>query len=252
MHVTVGGINTHYQQLGTAKTRLVLLHGWGCNWEIWSPIITTLTEKYQLIIPDLPAFGTSGNPPTVWDLQTYSQWLAEFINQISPQKPVIVIGHSFGAKVASWWAGQQPASLHKLVLVAAAGLPEALSPKQRLQQQALKLIPISVKKALPRSLKTKFLKLTGSADDHLNSTPTQRAILRQTIRQRVNDALVNISVPTLLLWGKLDQDTPISQAQQFQALIPQAELEIFETAGHFPFVDEPAKFIDRLTTFIES
>jgi len=252
MYHQVHGINTHYQQLGKGKPSLVLLHGWGCNWEIWSPIISSLTEKYQLIIPDLPAFGKSGNPITVWDSVEYSKWLAAFLETTAPNDPVILIGHSFGGKVAAHFTSAFPEKVSSLILVDASGLPADLSSMKRLQQATLSLIPQVIKNSVPRKLKSRLLKVTGSADDHLNSTPTQRAILRKTIREKLNNVLVHIPVPTLLIWGQLDQDTPLSQAKLFESLIPQSQLQVFERAGHFPFIEDPDRFIKVVTEFIPS
>jgi pimeloyl-ACP methyl ester carboxylesterase len=80
MQIECTGVQTHYQQIGTG-TPLILLHGWGGSWESWHPIITQLSNDFQLIIPDLPAFGKSAEPLTVWDSADYANWLTNTLKK---------------------------------------------------------------------------------------------------------------------------------------------------------------------------
>src|SRR5471030_121812 len=121
MWTTAQKIKTHYQQIGQGKS-LVFLHGWGCDWQIWSPIITELSKIYELTLLDLPGFGQSENPPTTWNSTNYSWLLKEIFKELQLEKSVL-IGHSFGGKISSIFAAQFPQLITKLMLVDSAGLP---------------------------------------------------------------------------------------------------------------------------------
>ena len=75
------------------------------------------------------------------------------------------------------------------------------------------------------------------------------------IGQRVsaNDRLyLAEETPFLIIWGKRDSIIPVAHAYSVHERVPSSRLEIFEKAGHFPQVDEPQRFIEVLTEFIDS
>lgn len=255
MRLNAAGVSTHYQRIGQGP-RVVLLHGWGCDWQIWSPVITTLSEDFQLLIPDLPAFGQSDEPATTWNSRDYATWLADFIAQTSDDQPVAVVGHSFGGKIAALAAADQTSTqpaisnLTQLVLVDASGLPDPVSIPRQLQKTALGLIPPAIKNAIPYRLKLQLLAKTGNSTDFALSSPAQRRVFQEIYQENIGAQLKNITIPTLLLWGKNDLDTPLHQGQHFAQLIPQSQLVVFDRSGHFPFVDQPTEFVASLQQFI--
>jgi pimeloyl-ACP methyl ester carboxylesterase len=260
MNATISGVTTHYQLIGSSKQQptLFLLHGWLCDWQIWSPVIAPLSESFRLVIPDLPAFGKSAAGSPTWDSQRYAEWLEAFITHIQEtvgaHSPHILAGHSFGGKVAALYASQArlaSPSLQHLLLIDAAGLPDPLPASKQLQKTFLGLIPSVLKKAVPTQLKERFLKATHSSTDHYQSNPAQKEVLKATIRENIADSLPHISLPTTIIWGANDQDTPVHQAHQFQKLIPNAHLHTFENAGHFPFIDDPARFVTVVKKSVE-
>ena len=75
------------------------------------------------------------------------------------------------------------------------------------------------------------------------------------VGQRVsaNDRLyLAEEVPFLIIWGQRDSIIPVAHAHSVHERVPSSRLEIFEEAGHFPHVDEPHRFIEVLTEFIDS
>ena len=60
------------------------------------------------------------------------------------------------------------------------------------------------------------------------------------------------SVPVQLIWGSRDSVIPVSHARLAHAAMPGAQLEIFEGSGHFPFHDDPDRFVEVVERFIDS
>ncbi|MBU0576233.1 alpha/beta fold hydrolase, partial [Patescibacteria group bacterium] len=91
MRTTAFSIDTFYQQIGNGPI-IVLLHGWGHNWETWNNLIPFLSSDFQLLIPDLPAFGQSKSPsnPQKWNLEKYVLWLDKFLKQTTNNKKIIL------------------------------------------------------------------------------------------------------------------------------------------------------------------
>lgn len=60
------------------------------------------------------------------------------------------------------------------------------------------------------------------------------------------------SVPVQLIWGSRDSVIPVSHARMAHAAMPGAQLEVFEGSGHFPFHDDPDRFVEVVEKFIDS
>lgn len=249
MLISVHGVDTNYQDMGKG-TPLVLLHGWGCTWEIWYPVIAELSKNYRLIIPDLPAFGESKLHSNEWNSYHYAQWLEAFIQKTVGDKKFALLGHSFGGKIAAIYAATvQPKELKELLLVDISGLPVELSSQKKLQEKMFGFIPASFKQFLPQTLKEKILSRFG-AEDYQTATTQQRAIFKIIVKENIENLLPQIQTKTTLIWGEKDLDTPLSKGQAFARQIPSAQLITFPNAGHFPFIDEPDAFIKHIVKIV--
>lgn len=77
-----------------------------------------------------------------------------------------------------------------------------------------------------------------------------RAILSKVVNEDLRKVMPSIQAPTLLIWGENDTATPMEQARTMATLIHGAGLVSFPGAGHYSFLDEPAKFASVLTSFL--
>lgn len=246
MKKIIHSVSTQYQIIGTGQP-LVMLHGWGCDWQIFSAIIPDLSDQFQLIIPDIPTFGQSAQPSVDWRTADFVEWLTEFVEQTTGKKKFGLLGHSFGGKLAAVYAGtKRPLHLEKLMLVDASGLPDPLSPRQKLRQQLISLIPTQLKQAVPASVKHTAISATNSSSDYAVATPYQKRFLKKSLQERIDPALQQIQAPTKVIWGDRDRDTPIHQAKQFHLLITDSKLTVVPRAGHFPFIDSPQEFLNAV------
>jgi proline iminopeptidase len=74
-----------------------------------------------------------------------------------------------------------------------------------------------------------------------------RTVRRVDYRPRLGD----VRVPTLLLVGRRDPQTPPPCSQELAAGIPHTRLVIFENSGHSPFIEEPEKFCQEISSFLQ-
>lgn len=253
MKIKLLGTTTNYQQIGTGLP-VVLLHGWGCDWQIWSPVIGQLSDRYQLIIPDLPVLGESTLPEgTIWDSFQYTTWLHELLQELIPNTPFVLAGHSFGGKIAAIYAAEYPSQLLKgLIIIDASGLPVKLTTKEQLTQSLAGLIPQPVKKSLGAGIKKLVLNHLKVATDYQEANEQQQAVLRKIVREDISHELAQISLPSLLIWGKQDTTTPLEKGELFAELMTNATLKVFENSGHYPFVDETDLFISTVETYLQN
>ena len=123
--ITVFGQSIHYFDMGTGPV-VVLLHGLGSRKEDWLPVLDPMAQKYRLLVPDQIGFGKSDKPLLDYSIQTYVDFLNEFLRQLKVEKASLV-GESLGGWIAGLYVAEMAGGAHliavdKLVLVDAAGL----------------------------------------------------------------------------------------------------------------------------------
>lgn len=235
-----GHLRIYYQHIGHRGPLILLLHGWGHNWEAWSSIIPSLSQAYQLLIPDLPGFGLSDSPPQGWNMAQYGEWLRVFLRERNVTTIHAVIGHSFGAKIAgfAWLAYAStlnlPAVTKGLGLISASGVPNDLVWWRRLLRTGLGFIPIHIKRRLGGAGRKILYENILHEYDYLSATPFQedtlRLILPADIRRLVTQRR---SVPLHIAWGQLDQEVPLWMAYEWVSLSTAADVFVIPGADHY-------------------
>ena len=97
MKINVGKFNINYIQYGSGKD-IVLLHGWGQNIQMMTPLGDRLQKKFRITILDFPGFGDSDEPDIGLTIENYTEILENFLQKLKIDTPII-IGHSFGGRV---------------------------------------------------------------------------------------------------------------------------------------------------------
>ena len=102
---------------------VVLLHGWALGQHTYRDVISTIAEQgCRVIAPALPGFGGSADlPGDSFSLRGYALWVAELLDTIGIDEPVVMLGHSFGGGVAVRFAHDHRDRVRSLVLVNSIG-----------------------------------------------------------------------------------------------------------------------------------
>lgn len=227
--------STYYRRVQPNLPTVFILHGWGSSSERWTGVIEHLSrEGYDVLAPDLPGFGQSVPPSVPWNVEEYAVWASQFLQSLDVH-PLIVIGHSFGGRVAIRLLQQNPVLARGLVLCASSGLKHPKTLKQRLATLVAKagnlLFSIPGLSALRNLARRALYRSIGEYDYYRTS-----GVMRETF-QLVNEhdlapGLETFTLPTLIIWGDQDQATPLADAHRFHALISGSRLEILPGAGH--------------------
>ncbi|MCL5260384.1 MAG: alpha/beta hydrolase [Gammaproteobacteria bacterium] len=237
-------LRIHYKIYGCGQP-LVLLHGWGNTIGNWEKLQAYLAQRFQVIAVDLPGFGLSAVPETLWDTATYAEFLRDFLVAINITKPII-LGHSFGGKIATYALAKRLFDAEQLILVASSGINLPKSWKIRGKIFCYKLLK---KLAAVPVLKYFFTKIIAAyqnqvgSNDYRNSSGIMRKIMVKVVNQDLRDLLPRVVVPTALIWGQEDQSTPVAAGKLMQQLIPNSQIIILENCGHFPLLDDFQGFI---------
>jgi pimeloyl-ACP methyl ester carboxylesterase len=113
--VEIDGVKLHYVT-GGHGTPLILLHGYAETSRMWRPILSVLTERFTVIVPDLPGMGDSAIPADGLDMKTAAVRIHALARSLGIEK-ARVVGHDIGLMVAYAYAAQFPTEVEKLVVM---------------------------------------------------------------------------------------------------------------------------------------
>jgi pimeloyl-ACP methyl ester carboxylesterase len=236
----IDGLSIRYQ-VGGEGPAVLLLHGWGGSIESFAPVYEDLVKSYTVYAIDFPGFGQSSLPPMPWGVADYAALTLQAMDCLNLDRPHL-IGHSHGGRVAIMLAAQHPQRVGKLVLVASAGVRGRRSLKARLKWLISRLgkclgryggrLGANVRDRIYRRIESQDYANAGSL----------RPTLVKVVNENLKPLLPRITSPTLLVWGADDREVPLSAAKIMARSIPQAQLVVFENAGHFPYLDQFNRF----------
>jgi pimeloyl-ACP methyl ester carboxylesterase len=263
-----------YHRVGNGPA-LLLVHGITSSSRTWRAIMPALAEHYTVIAPDLLGHGRSAKPRGDYSLGAYASGLRDLLVALEIPRATVV-GHSLGGGVAMQFAYQFPERVERLVLVDSGGLGAEVSLMLRAAtlpgaEYVLPLMvssPVRGVSALAGSVLGR-LGLHASADvrgvaegfESFRDADARRAFLH-TARSVIDPAGQRVDasdrlylaahVPSLIVWGDRDRMIPVQHGHDAHAHMPNSRLEVFPGAGHFPFNDDPARFVALLHDFIST
>lgn len=246
----VGQQRIHYHQTGRGYP-LVLLHGWGCDLHIFDAVQRELEQYFTVYNIDLPGFGQSPEPSTVWGTADYAAAIIGLFQELNIQHPIL-IGHSFGGRVIIRMAEQvRP---RKIILTGGAGIRPQRSLSYYLKvytYKALKrLATLPVLRSLTAPMLERYRSKAGSAD-YQQASETMRGVLVKAVNEDLRDLLPGIQAPTLLIWGEKDTATPLRDGRLMEQKIPDAGLVVLSGGSHYAFLEQSARFLTIVGHFLE-
>lgn len=247
--VDAGGSGTRVLDDG-AGDPVVVLHGWGGRIEAMAPVLSCLRDSFRVVALDLPGFGESPPPPQAWGTPEYAGFVRATIAALDVGRAHFV-GHSFGAKVALHIAASHPDAVDKLVLVGSPGIRRAPSGRVRAKRVLSRTARSIGRLGRPgRAVRDAIYSRIASAD-YRDAGPL-RPVLTRVVNEDLRPLMPRVAAPTLLVWGERDDAVPIAHARIMQSMIPDAGLVVFDGAGHFAYLDEPARFCRVVRHFLGS
>lgn len=237
----IANVNINYIDYGEGTNTLVFLHGWGQNIAMMKPIANPFCKEYRIIILDLPGFGESSEPDSVWSLYDYVEMLHTFLEELKVTDPIL-LGHSFGGKISLLYGTKY--SVKKIVTF---GSPY----KREVQKISMKTKVLKGLKKVPVVNKLEgFAKKHIGSTDYKNASPLMREIMVNHVNLDISNQLNKIKAPTLLIWGTLDEAVPLEQAYELEKLISDAGVVEFPNCTHYAYLENLAGTINVLRNFL--
>ncbi|RAX54222.1 hypothetical protein CCY99_04215 [Helicobacter sp. 16-1353] len=203
----------------------VFLHGWGANKELMQDCFKESFKNYNHLYIDLPGFGNSSNS-YILDSNDYRNIIESFLIEIDI-KPTIIIGHSFGGKIATLLNPKI------LVLLSSAGIPKVRSLKTKIKIRLAKICNFFGVSS--RIFRTK---------DALNLPQNMYEILKIVIKEDFSDIFGNFHNKAFIFWGENDYITPLYMANKIHSVMKHSKLYVLE-GDHYFFLHNANK-IDRI------
>ncbi|MEO0513441.1 MAG: alpha/beta hydrolase [Planctomycetota bacterium] len=231
----------------TAAPEFCFLHGLvGLN-EHWEHVAKSITDAARCTLLEIPLLRLRGKDCSIHGATSLT---ANFLEDHF-DRPVTLVGNSFGGHVALKLALTRPDLVHSLVLAGSSGLLE------KSQIGSIELRPSR------RWLREKIGELFFDKD-HVSDADIERAhaelstkdgaramvrLSRSARKDHLGDTIAGIAQPTLLVWGKEDTVTPPEAGRAFASLMPNSRMVWLDRCGHAPMIEQPEPFADAMRTF---
>lgn len=221
---------------GTGAPRILALHGWGRRGSDFASAL----EGLDAVALDLPGFGASPPPRAVVGAHGYADLVAPAL-ELFDRSPLIV-GHSFGGRVAVAWESDRPGSASALLLT---GVPLLRSREARRRPSpAYRIIKTANRLGLVSEERMERERRRRGSADYRAVTGIMRDILVTAVNESYEEELGRLGVPVCLLWGEQDREVPVTIARQATELINDAgghaRLQVLEGVGHLVPLADPA------------
>ncbi len=248
MEIRARGAVFHCELTGQGNSRVVLLHGWGCDVSLMKPVADFLAQDMQVLSIDFPGHGQSSRPPEPWGVPEYAEATLDVLRQLN-FLPCAVIAHSFGGRIVAQLAAEDATIFTKIILTGAAGIkkPQTEESRKRSEEfKKLKALYQTAKKmkifgALPDKMEEKLRQKYGSRDYNALDAEMRQTFVK-VISLDLSDRYAKIQQPTLLIWGDQDTETPLWMGRQMEKDIPDAGLVVLEGGTHFAYLEQVQRF----------
>lgn len=241
MNVVVNGLMTNYQKIGSGRRVVVCLHGWADSSATFAKYGQKLAKHYTLLIPDLPGFGASAEPPKAWGIDDYANFLVTWLNKIGQKDVYAIIGHSNGGAIAISIVGRGLIKSKKLILIASSGIRDIYQMKRLLLRGGASIAKLPLK-ILPKRARNRIKRRAYEAigSDYM-LMPELDSSFRRIVAKDMQETATHIDTPTLLIYGSEDDATPVKYGQLFEDAISRSKLEIIDGADHMIHQQMPDK-----------
>lgn len=260
LSVEVNNFNLSYDDVGEGNIPVIFLHGYPFDKTMWQTQFDALSSSNRLIACDIRGFGKSKDEASPLSIDLFANDLVDFMDKLNIDK-AIICGLSMGGFIALNALKRSPNRFEALILCdtqCIADTIEVMSKRHRIIEE-IKMD--GVKDFNEGFIKSVFHKdsLTNKVDlvSQLRAvvfSNSQHIIIEGLAalaqRSETCSTLSDISIPTLIICGRVDEVTPLAQSEFMNKNIKGSVLKVIENAGHVSNLEEPAEFNKYLSEFL--
>ncbi len=225
--------------------KIFIIHGWTYTTTGWNDCLGMLRDKgVEAVMLRVP--GLTEPSDKIWNLQSYVQWLDE---KLSNEHDINLVVHSNGGRIAIEYINTHPGKIKKLILIDSAGLVRKHLPI-RIKRFVFGGIAKTAKHIINIDFARKIFYKLIRAKDYERAPVNMRETMKNLVLVDLKDKLKSIHVPTLIIWGKKDKETPVADAYTMNREIVGSKLEIIDNARHSPHMSHPEVTAHLIADFL--
>jgi len=235
-----------------SATPIVFLHGVGSDKSVWRPQLLRFAHERRSIAFDYPGYGESDPAPEGTSRDTYAAAILSAMSFLGVRK-AHVCGLSLGGVVAIAMHAAASDRCASLILADTFALhpdgqaiyDRSVAASAHMRVLAESRVDVLLAQPADPAVRTEVIE-TMSGIDPAAYVIGAEAVWRAEQEERVHD----IRVPTLVLCGAEDRITPPALSRTLAGMIPGAQLELVEGAGHLSNLERPDAFNTLVGAFI--
>ena len=231
---------------GSGEPLVVLHHSTGNPG--WIPFYAELARSFAVTVPDLPGYGGSERPEWAREPRDLAVILCRVLERLG-LSDLTLVGLGFGGFVAAELATLQPERLRSLVLIGAAGLkPDEgeIADQMLMGHRAYVRLGFRDDAAHDAVFGAEPDAELQGVWDFSREMTARISWKPYMFSRRLPPLLLDVDVPSLLIWGDLDRVVPPVCGEQYARLLPSATLECVADAGHLVELEEPEGVAERI------
>jgi pimeloyl-ACP methyl ester carboxylesterase len=224
---------------GPGTPTVLALHGWRRDHHDFARIFGDGgAGTLGAVAPDLFGFGATPPPPVPWGTEQYAQNLLPlFAEPGLLADRVVVVGHSFGGRVAVRLNGLVPDRIERLVLTGVPLLDRAGRHKR--PAAAYRMVRLLHRVGLIGEDRLEAARHRYGSPDYRAAEGIMRAVFVRVLAEQYAEELPTIACPVQLVWGEEDTEVPVEVAVRAQPLFPSATLLTLPGIGHLTPTEAP-------------
>lgn len=208
------------EQYGKGSPWVLALHGWARSHGDFARALDGL----DAIAVDLPGFGATPAPDEAWGSPEYAAAVADVLD-----RPMVVLGHSLGGRIAVHLAAQRPDLVRALVLTGAPLIRTAPAARPALRYRVARALN---RAGVVSDRRMDALRQQYGSSDYNAAQGVMRDIHVRLVNETYDDVIAAVSCPVELVWGDDDTAAPLAVAKELEARLPDARLTVMPGAGH--------------------
>lgn len=229
----------HYEVLGRGRP-IIFLHGWVGSWRYWISSMQIASTSFRAYALDFWGFGESARNPGRYAIDQQTDLLNRFLDEMGIGK-VALVGHGLGALVGFNFCSRWTQSVDRMMAVSAPLFSDSINARMR----------TSSLQDLINWLGSKTPDATAALSDA--SKADAQAITDSISNLQSNDLFAKMrqtQIPCLLVYGQNDPAIPSPPADTTINLPHMMHHFVLDSSGHFPMIDEAARFNRLMTDFL--
>jgi pimeloyl-ACP methyl ester carboxylesterase len=225
------------EQYGEGAVQVVFLHGWQRSGKDFEACATEIAASGVASVTfDLPGFGASPLPPIPGGARLYAELVVPALEKLG-DGPLVLVGHSFGGRIATVLAAYHPNLVRGLVLT---GVPLVRRTTTVKSPWRYRLVRSLFAKGMVREKRMERARQRYGSADYRNAEGLLRSILVATVNESYEKELARVKAPVLLVWGDEDIDVPVDIGARAAAILTSPHtFRSVAYVGHFLPVQAP-------------